>query len=185
LTAESLDGEQIENSFHPIQVDVLEVVGLDGGRLLSVTEIAFEVQRPRTTVGYHVRRLVGDRILGAWAPRGSRNARKRYFWSGGYAHRSSDPRTRRPVDQRMPSQLRRTYGEFLVEACALWTFLHEGRTEWTRAEFEEHVSLEIMEEGNQLSRAAIAVLYDAGLFWDDGGYVRCAVAITDLTEDGC
>ena len=93
---------------------------------------------------------------------------------------------KRSVDRLLPLRLQRTYGEFLVEACALWTFLHVGPTKWTRADFEEHVSAEVMEEGNQLARAAIASLYSAGLFWDDGRHVHCSIAITDLTvvEDG-
>ncbi len=42
---------------HPLRVSILEVLGLDGGRILSPKDLSLELQAPLSTVNYHVTEL--------------------------------------------------------------------------------------------------------------------------------
>ena len=42
---------------HPLRVSILEVLSLDGGRILSPKDLSLELQAPLSTVNYHVTEL--------------------------------------------------------------------------------------------------------------------------------
>jgi predicted ArsR family transcriptional regulator len=42
---------------HPLRVSILEVLGIDGGRVLSPKDLSVELQAPLSTVNYHVTEL--------------------------------------------------------------------------------------------------------------------------------
>lgn len=42
---------------HPLRVSILEVLNLDGGRILSPKDLSLELQAPLSTVNYHVTEL--------------------------------------------------------------------------------------------------------------------------------
>ncbi|HEX3362559.1 MAG TPA: helix-turn-helix domain-containing protein [Solirubrobacterales bacterium] len=42
---------------HPIRISILEVLGIDGGRVLSPTDLSRELRTTLDIVGYHVIRL--------------------------------------------------------------------------------------------------------------------------------
>lgn len=42
---------------HPLRVSILEVLGIDGGRTLSPTDLSLELRAPLSTVNYHVTEL--------------------------------------------------------------------------------------------------------------------------------
>ena len=42
---------------HPLRVSILEVLNLDGGRILSPKDLSRELQAPLSTVNYHVTEL--------------------------------------------------------------------------------------------------------------------------------
>lgn len=42
---------------HPIRISILEVLGIDGGRVLSPTDLSRELRTTLDIVGYHVTRL--------------------------------------------------------------------------------------------------------------------------------
>jgi DNA-binding transcriptional ArsR family regulator len=42
---------------HPLRVSILEVLNLDGGRILSPKDLSRELQSPLSTVNYHVTEL--------------------------------------------------------------------------------------------------------------------------------
>jgi len=42
---------------HPLRVSILEVLNLDGGRMLSPKDLSLELQAPLSTVNYHVTEL--------------------------------------------------------------------------------------------------------------------------------
>jgi Helix-turn-helix domain len=42
---------------HPLRVSILEVLGIDGGRMLSPKDLSLELQAPLSTVNYHVTEL--------------------------------------------------------------------------------------------------------------------------------
>jgi hypothetical protein len=39
---------------HPFRIDLCDVLSIDGGRILSSAELAYELQEPLSTVDYHV-----------------------------------------------------------------------------------------------------------------------------------
>lgn len=42
---------------HPLRVSILEVLGIDGGRVLSPKDLSLELRSPLSTVNYHVTEL--------------------------------------------------------------------------------------------------------------------------------
>ena len=54
---------------HPLRISILEVLGLDGGRTLSPSDLSYELRTPLSNVNYHVTemhrtglvKLVGER----------------------------------------------------------------------------------------------------------------------------
>jgi DNA-binding transcriptional ArsR family regulator len=42
---------------HPLRVSILEVLGIDRGRILSPKDLSLELQAPLSTVNYHVTEL--------------------------------------------------------------------------------------------------------------------------------
>jgi DNA-binding transcriptional ArsR family regulator len=42
---------------HPLRVSILEVLGIDGGRVLSPKDLSLELQAPLSTVNYHITEL--------------------------------------------------------------------------------------------------------------------------------
>jgi DNA-binding transcriptional ArsR family regulator len=42
---------------HPLRVSILEVLGIDSGRVLSPKDLSLELQSPLSTVNYHVTEL--------------------------------------------------------------------------------------------------------------------------------
>lgn len=42
---------------HPLRVSIMEVLNLDGGRILSPKDLSLELQAPLSTVNYHVTEL--------------------------------------------------------------------------------------------------------------------------------
>lgn len=42
---------------HPLRVSILEVLSIDGGRMLSPKDLSLELQAPLSTVNYHVTEL--------------------------------------------------------------------------------------------------------------------------------
>lgn len=42
---------------HPLRVSILEVLSIDGGRILSPKDLSLELQAPLSTVNYHVTEL--------------------------------------------------------------------------------------------------------------------------------
>jgi predicted ArsR family transcriptional regulator len=42
---------------HPLRVSILEVLSIDGGRVLSPKDLSLELQAPLSTVNYHVTEL--------------------------------------------------------------------------------------------------------------------------------
>lgn len=42
---------------HPLRISILEVLGMDGGRTLSPSELSYELRTPLSNVNYHVTEL--------------------------------------------------------------------------------------------------------------------------------
>jgi DNA-binding transcriptional ArsR family regulator len=53
-----VDWEQLARATaHPLRVSILEILGLDGGRTLSPSELCLELQIPLSNTNYHVTEL--------------------------------------------------------------------------------------------------------------------------------
>jgi biotin operon repressor len=48
---------------HPLRVSILEVFGIDGGRTMSSTDLAYELQNPLANVNYHVTELAKHGLI--------------------------------------------------------------------------------------------------------------------------
>lgn len=64
---------------HPVRVDVLELLRVDGGRALSPTEIACELQLPLSNVAYHVGELAKAGFVVPVAHWNTRGATEHFF----------------------------------------------------------------------------------------------------------
>lgn len=59
-----IDWEQVGRAeLHPVRVEILDLLEMDGGRTLSATEIALELGRPLPNVNYHVTQLAQREVL--------------------------------------------------------------------------------------------------------------------------
>jgi DNA-binding MarR family transcriptional regulator len=53
-----VDWERLSRTYiHPIRISILEILGIDGGRVLSPTDLSRELRTTLDIVGYHVIRL--------------------------------------------------------------------------------------------------------------------------------
>src|SRR5262249_13784508 len=48
---------------HPLRVSVLEILGLDGGRVLSPSDLSLELQIPLSNTNYHVTELAKSGLI--------------------------------------------------------------------------------------------------------------------------
>jgi hypothetical protein len=48
---------------HPLRVSIMEVFGIDGGRTMSSSELAYELRAPLANVNYHVNELAKSGLL--------------------------------------------------------------------------------------------------------------------------
>ena len=54
----SVDWEQLARATaHPLRVSILEILGIDGGRILSPSDLSKELQIPLSNTNYHVTEL--------------------------------------------------------------------------------------------------------------------------------
>lgn len=58
LRSVPVDWEQLARATaHPLRVSILEILGIDGGRTLSPSELCLELQIPLSNTNYHVTEL--------------------------------------------------------------------------------------------------------------------------------
>lgn len=75
-----IDWERLARSeVHPLRIDVLEVLRLDGGRMLSVNEMAYELHSPVPKVHYHTTVLAKFGFVVAVAHRQIRGATEHFY----------------------------------------------------------------------------------------------------------
>ncbi|MBS1860980.1 MAG: helix-turn-helix transcriptional regulator [Actinobacteria bacterium] len=54
----SVDWERLSRTYiHPLRISILEVLGIDGGRVLSPTDLSRELRHDLSNTDYHVRQL--------------------------------------------------------------------------------------------------------------------------------
>jgi DNA-binding transcriptional ArsR family regulator len=59
-----LDWEHLARATaHPLRISILEILGMDGGRILSPSELSQELQIPLSNTNYHVTELAKARLI--------------------------------------------------------------------------------------------------------------------------
>jgi len=64
---------------HPLRVSILEVLGIDGGRVLSPKDLSLELRAPLSTVNYHVTELRNSGLVEVVDERQVRGAIEHFY----------------------------------------------------------------------------------------------------------
>jgi predicted ArsR family transcriptional regulator len=75
-----VDWEQLARSTaHPLRVSILEILGMDGGRTLSPSELCQELQIPLSNTNYHVTELDKSDLIELVDQRQVRGATEHFY----------------------------------------------------------------------------------------------------------
>lgn len=64
---------------HPLRVSILEILGLDGGRVLSPSDLSHELQIPLSNTNYHVTELARAELIDLVRERQVRGATEHFY----------------------------------------------------------------------------------------------------------
>ena len=64
---------------HPLRVSILEILGIDGGRVLSPSELSQELQIPLSNTNYHVTELAKADLIVLVRQRAVRGATEHFY----------------------------------------------------------------------------------------------------------
>lgn len=64
---------------HPLRVSVLEILGIDGGRILSPSDLSKELQIPLSNTNYHVTELANAGLIELVRERQVRGATEHFY----------------------------------------------------------------------------------------------------------
>lgn len=75
-----VDWEQLARATaHPLRVSILEILGLDGGRVLSPSDLCRELQIPLSNTNYHVTELAKAGLIELVRERQVRGATEHFY----------------------------------------------------------------------------------------------------------
>ncbi|HZO04859.1 MAG TPA: helix-turn-helix domain-containing protein [Solirubrobacterales bacterium] len=81
-----VDWEHLARSTaHPLRVSILEILGMDGGRTLSPSELSQELQIPLSNTNYHVTELAKSGLIDMVKQRQVRGATEHFYCLPGVA----------------------------------------------------------------------------------------------------
>jgi len=64
---------------HPLRISILEILGLDGGRILSPSDLSLELQIPLSNTNYHVTELAKAGLIELVSQRQVRGATEHFY----------------------------------------------------------------------------------------------------------
>lgn len=64
---------------HPLRVSILEILGIDGGRILSPSDLSHELQIPLSNTNYHVTELAKAGLIELVGQRQVRGATEHFY----------------------------------------------------------------------------------------------------------
>ncbi len=64
---------------HPLRISILEVLEMDGGRILSPTDLSHELRMPLSNINYHVTELAKTELLDLAFKRQVRGATEHFY----------------------------------------------------------------------------------------------------------
>jgi DNA-binding transcriptional ArsR family regulator len=79
---------------HPLRVSILEILGIDGGRVLSPSDLSRELQIPLSNTNYHVTELAKSGLIELVRERQVRGATEHFYRLPGSAGSKSDSQER-------------------------------------------------------------------------------------------
>jgi DNA-binding transcriptional ArsR family regulator len=87
---------------HPLRVSILEILGIDGGRVLSPSDLSRELQIPLSNTNYHVTELAKGGLIELVRERQVRGATEHFYrlpqeQDAGKAEQATSTETRDPV----------------------------------------------------------------------------------------
>lgn len=75
-----LDWENLARSTaHPLRISILEILGMDGGRTLSPSDLSQELQIPLSNTNYHVTELAKAKLIELTGQRQVRGATEHFY----------------------------------------------------------------------------------------------------------
>src|SRR5262245_35117380 len=75
-----VDWEHLARSTaHPLRVSILEILGMDGGRTLSPSQLCLELQIPLSNTNYHVTELAKSNLIEMVDQRQVRGATEHFY----------------------------------------------------------------------------------------------------------
>jgi hypothetical protein len=75
-----VDWESLARSTaHPLRVSILEILGIDGGRVLSPSDLSLELQIPLSNTNYHVTELAKGGLIQLCGQRQVRGATEHFY----------------------------------------------------------------------------------------------------------
>lgn len=75
-----VDWEQLARATaHPLRVSILEILGIDGGRILSPSDLSHELQIPLSNTNYHVTELAKSGLIELVRERQVRGATEHFY----------------------------------------------------------------------------------------------------------
>jgi DNA-binding transcriptional ArsR family regulator len=87
---------------HPLRVSILEILGIDGGRVLSPSDLSRELQIPLSNTNYHVTELAKSGLIQLVRERQVRGATEHFYRLPGAAA-SSDAKEEEAVEESEPA----------------------------------------------------------------------------------
>lgn len=88
-----VDWERLARSTaHPLRISILEILGMDGGRTLSPSELSQELQIPLSNTNYHVTELAKSDLIAMVKQRQVRGATEHFYCLPAVAERAEDER---------------------------------------------------------------------------------------------
>jgi DNA-binding transcriptional ArsR family regulator len=76
----SVDWEHLARATaHPLRVSILEILGIDGGRVLSPSDLSKELQIPLSNTNYHVSELAKSGLIELVRERQVRGATEHFY----------------------------------------------------------------------------------------------------------
>lgn len=64
---------------HPLRISIVEILSLDGGRVLSPSDLSYELNAPLSKVNYHVTELANSGIIELVGERPVRGATEHFY----------------------------------------------------------------------------------------------------------
>lgn len=87
-----VDWESLARSTaHPLRVSILEILGLDGGRVLSPSDLSLELQIPLSNTNYHVTELAKSGLIELIGQRQVRGATEHFYRLPAAKHAAYEP----------------------------------------------------------------------------------------------